>query len=271
MILLLLLSLTVLLHELGHFVVARCLGVRVSRFCLFFDPGFHLFSTGRRFKTEFRIGWLPLGGYVKFDIPDGELQPRWSLLAQSPLRRIAISLAGVAVNLIVAYGCLFSWARFYVCADDVPTTFVAQRTVTVTMKCLNDVRHDIAEFYTPDFTRKQQDDAPPSARNKAKAEDEYHNRFFPSAAAMRETSVSAQHFLWRFARINLVLFLFNLLPIPPLDGAQTLFSTYELIFRRPINETLRIVLGIIGTLLLLGMMAFDMLSDVFHYVIAAFR
>ena len=65
-----------------------------------------------------------------------------------------------------------------------------------------------------------------------------------------------------------ILFLFNLLPIPPLDGAQTLFSTYELIFRRPINETLRIVLGIAGTLLLLGMMAFDILSDVLHFLLS---
>lgn len=265
MIFFLLLSLVLLLHEFGHFVVARCLGVRVSRFCLFFDPGFYLFSTGNRFKTEFRIGWLPLGGYVKFDIPDGEPQPRWSLLAQSPLRRIAISLAGVAVNLVVAYGCLFSWARFYVCAEEVPTSFVAKRKVVVTVKSLNNASHDIANTYTPDFI-KQQDDAPPSVRNTTKAEDDYHNRFFPSAAVMRETSVSAQHFLWRFARINLILFLFNLLPIPPLDGAQTLFSIYELIFRRPINETLRIVLGIAGTLLLLGMMAFDMLSDVFHFL-----
>lgn len=266
MIFLLLLSLAILFHELGHFVVARCLGVRVSRFCLFFDPGFCLFCTGNRFKTEFRIGWLPLGGYVKYDIPDGEPQPKWSLMAQSPWRRIAISLAGVAVNLVVAYGCLFSWARFYVCAEDVPTSFVAKRTVAVTVKSLNNVRHDIADAYTPDFIKKQPDDTPPSARDKANTEDDYHNRFFPSAAAMRETSVSAQHFLWRFARINLILFLFNLLPIPPLDGAQTLFSTYELIFRRPINETLRIVLVLGGTALLLGMMAFDILSDVFHFL-----
>lgn len=270
MIFLLILSLAILFHELGHFVVARCLGVRVSRFCLFFDPGFCLFSTGNRFKTEFRIGWLPLGGYVKYDIPDGEPQPKWSLMAQSPWRRIAISLAGVAVNLVVAYGCLFSWARSYVCAEEVPTFYVAKRTVAVTVKRLNDVRHDMVELYTPDVVKETQDTrSEPSGvqgKVKGKSEDNYTNRFFPSAAVMRETSVSAQHFLWRFARINLILFLFNLLPIPPLDGAQTLFSTYELIFRRPINETLRIVLGIVGTLLLLGMMAFDMLSDILHFL-----
>lgn len=138
------------------------------------------------------------------------------------------------------------------------------------MKCLDNVRHDMVDLYTPEVVKKTQDtrSGPSGVQDKAKgkSEDNYTNRFFPSAAVMRETSVSAQHFLWRFARINLILFLFNLLPIPPLDGAQTLFSTYELIFRRPINEPLRIVLVLGGTALLIGMMAFDILSDVFHFL-----
>lgn len=220
-----------------------------------------------------------------FDIPDGESQPSWSIMSQSPWRRIAISLAGVAANLIVAYGCLFSWARFYVCDKEVPTTYVVQRTVAVTMKCLDNVRHDIAEAYTPGFIKSSKDVDSSGQRDvaiaeaegnntnhnatPAKGDDSYTNRFFPSGEAMRETSVSAQHFLWRFANINLLLFLLNLLPIPPLDSAQTLFSTYEYFFRRPINETLRIILILAGTVLLLGMMAFDILSDVLHFLFSS--
>ena len=56
-------SILILLHEGGHFFFAKLFGVRVEKFCLFFDPWktFKLF----RFKgTDYHIGWLPLGGYV---------------------------------------------------------------------------------------------------------------------------------------------------------------------------------------------------------------
>ena len=52
MVYLLLLALAIIFHELGHFVIAKCFGVRVKRFCLFYDAGFCLYSTGKRFATE---------------------------------------------------------------------------------------------------------------------------------------------------------------------------------------------------------------------------
>ena len=60
------LTILVMIHEFGHYLMARLFGVRVEKFYLFFNPGLSLF----RFKpkssdTEYGIGWLPLGGYVK--------------------------------------------------------------------------------------------------------------------------------------------------------------------------------------------------------------
>jgi regulator of sigma E protease len=52
------------LHELGHFVFARLFNTRVEKFYLFFNPWFSLFKT-KKGDTEFGMGWLPLGGYVK--------------------------------------------------------------------------------------------------------------------------------------------------------------------------------------------------------------
>lgn len=261
MVLLLLLSLAVLLHELGHFVVARCLGVRVSRFCLFFDPGFHLFSTGSHFATEFRIGWLPLGGYVKFAIPDVEPQPKWSILAQNPWRRIVISLAGVAANLIVAYTSLFIWEKEYLWTDEVPVTFVMERAAEATCYGVDGCRERLVHLYVPPKLRDE------THRDYKKEEDGYTRRFFPSRSTFRLTTISIPAFLGTIADLNLMLFLINLLPIPPLDGAQILFSTYELIFRRPINETLRIILCLVGSVLLLGALVFDILSDIFHFLL----
>ena len=62
--LLLSLSILVILHELGHFIFARLFKTRVEKFYLFFDPWFSLFKY-KKGETEYGIGWLPLGGYVK--------------------------------------------------------------------------------------------------------------------------------------------------------------------------------------------------------------
>jgi len=59
------LSILVTLHELGHFLAARAFGIKVEKFYLFFDAwGFKLFSI-KVGETEYGIGWLPFGGYVK--------------------------------------------------------------------------------------------------------------------------------------------------------------------------------------------------------------
>src|ERR1700733_16165963 len=62
--LLLSLSILILLHEMGHFLAARLFKIRVEKFYLFFDPWFSLFKY-KKGDTEYGIGWLPLGGYVK--------------------------------------------------------------------------------------------------------------------------------------------------------------------------------------------------------------
>ncbi|HNZ72675.1 MAG TPA: site-2 protease family protein, partial [Prolixibacteraceae bacterium] len=58
------LSILVIIHEFGHFIFAKIFKCRVEKFYLFFDIGFRLFRT-KRGETEYGVGWLPLGGYVK--------------------------------------------------------------------------------------------------------------------------------------------------------------------------------------------------------------
>jgi regulator of sigma E protease len=104
--------LLIVLHELGHFVAAKAVGMRVERFSLFFPPT--LFSV-RRGETEYGIGAIPLGGYVKITgmSPEevGGLEPevaRRAYYNQAPWKRVVVILAGPAVNLLIAFG-LF-WA-----------------------------------------------------------------------------------------------------------------------------------------------------------------
>ncbi len=104
--------LLIVLHELGHFAAAKAVGMRVERFSLFFPPT--LFSV-RRGETEYGIGAIPLGGYVKITGMSPEeisgLEPevaRRAYYNQAPWKRIVVILAGPGVNLLIAFG-LF-WA-----------------------------------------------------------------------------------------------------------------------------------------------------------------
>ena len=92
----------IFVHELGHFLVAKALRVKVLRFSIGFGPRLFGFQRG---ETEYRISALPLGGYVKMagDDPSEELAPEdrgRGFLEQSPWRRFAIAIAGPGANLL---------------------------------------------------------------------------------------------------------------------------------------------------------------------------
>jgi regulator of sigma E protease len=102
-------ALLVILHELGHFTVAKWVGMRVEKFSLFFPPTLASKKIG---ETEYAIGLIPAGGYVKIsgmspaeDLPD-EVRTR-AYHAQPVWKRMAVISAGPAVNLIVAFVLLF--------------------------------------------------------------------------------------------------------------------------------------------------------------------
>jgi regulator of sigma E protease len=101
---LLLLVILVVVHELGHFAVAKWFRVKVERFSVGFGPPIFRRKIG---ETEYVLSWLPLGGYVKMmgESPDEEVAAEdiaRSFNGQSPARRIAIALAGPAMNLLLS-------------------------------------------------------------------------------------------------------------------------------------------------------------------------
>ena len=103
-----------ILHEVGHFTAAKAVGMRVERFSLFFPP---LIAKVRRGETEYAIGAIPLGGYVKITgmNPAEEIPPEVAHRAyyrQPVWKRIVVIAAGPAVNIVLAF--LILWV-LYIC------------------------------------------------------------------------------------------------------------------------------------------------------------
>ena len=117
------LSILVVLHELGHFIPAKIFKCRVEKFYLFFDPWFSLFKK-KVGETEYGVGWLPLGGYVKIagmvdESMDKEqmkqpAQP-WEFRSKPAWQRLIIMIGGVTVNVLLAFFIyamiLFTWGE----------------------------------------------------------------------------------------------------------------------------------------------------------------
>ena len=105
------LSVLVVLHEFGHYIAAKIFKVRVEKFYLFMDAGFSLVKK-KIGDTEWGIGWLPLGGYVKLagmidesmdtDQMNEEMQP-WEFRSKPAWQRLIIMLGGIIVNVLLAW------------------------------------------------------------------------------------------------------------------------------------------------------------------------
>jgi regulator of sigma E protease len=125
------LSLLIVLHELGHFIPAKLFKTRVEKFYLFFDIKYSLFKK-KIGDTEYGIGWLPLGGYVKIsgmidesmDKEQMAMPPQpWEFRSKPAWQRLIIMLGGVTVNFILAFiiyiGMTFFYGELFISNSDI--------------------------------------------------------------------------------------------------------------------------------------------------------
>ncbi len=135
------LSLLIILHELGHFIPAKLFKTRVEKFYLFFDVKYALLKK-KIGETEYGIGWLPLGGYVKIsgmidesmDKEQMALPPQpWEFRSKPAWQRLIIMLGGVTVNFILAFiiyiGMAFVYGDMFVATADLKDGLLIENPV----------------------------------------------------------------------------------------------------------------------------------------------
>ncbi len=135
------LSILVVLHELGHFLMAKLFKTKVEKFYLFFNPKFSLFKK-KIGETEYGIGWLPLGGYVKIagmidesmdkEFLNSEPKP-WEFRSKPAWQRLLIMLGGIMVNILLAIiiyiGIAYVWGDAKIPLDSLKDGLWVQNSV----------------------------------------------------------------------------------------------------------------------------------------------
>jgi len=139
------LSILVILHELGHFIPAKLFKTRVEKFYLFFDPWFSLIKK-KVGETEYGVGWLPLGGYVKIsgmidESMDKEQMKKpaekWEFRAKPSWQRLIIMLGGVTVNLML--GIFIYSMTLYVYGDK----YLPNKNLNDGVWCVSEMANDL--------------------------------------------------------------------------------------------------------------------------------
>ncbi len=158
------LSILIVLHELGHFLPAKWFKTRVEKFYLFFDPWFSLFKY-KKGETEYGIGWLPLGGYVKIsgmvdesmDKEQMKQEPQpWEFRSKPAWQRLIIMLGGVTVNFLLGFFIfgmlLFVYGRDYITASNLTHGIAINDSICYKMglqngdKLMRIGEHEFTEF-----------------------------------------------------------------------------------------------------------------------------
>lgn len=226
-----LLGFLVLIHESGHFFVAKLCKVKVNEFAIGFGPT--IWSRQGK-STKYALRLIPLGGFVSMEGEDKRSTKEGSFSEASILKRIAIVLAGGIVNIIFAILIFWCLSAYYVGFQN------AFYNVGFFIK---NMYEGIVQIFTGKVTIDQMM-GPVGISN-----------------VVSQTSGFAD-FIYILSVISLSLGVTNLLPFPPLDGGKVVLLIIEGIRRKPFSEKFEVELQSAGFLILITLSIFVTYNDI---------
>ena len=223
----------VLIHETGHFLVARLMKVKVNEFSIGFGPKIWKKETK---TTLYTLRAIPLGGFVNME---GEAEPseeEGSFSKLSVPKRFAIVAAGAVVNIV--FGLALCFVVFWIASGNFGNALLATgRVIVVTAK-------GIKELFT----------------SAGSAVDQFVGPV--GISSIISSTQGILEFLYMMAIISFSLGITNLLPIPALDGGKLLLLIIEAIRRKPLKEKTEITIQLAGFLLLMMLAAYVTVNDI---------
>jgi len=226
---LIIVSLLVFVHELGHFLVARVVGLPISRFSVGMGPALWSFRSG---ATEYRLSWIPFGGYVLpaasdarefFELP---VAKRLLFALGGPIANLGLAALGFAAFNVAMYG----WSFEAIVSAPIPQTMMAVKAVVRAVPQLFSSAHDVSGIV--------------------------------GVVAQGGEFVGLSGMLaLQFAIVmSINLAILNMIPVPPLDGGKALLCLLETIHEGA--HRLHVPLNVAGFVALMGYIGYATILDV---------
>lgn len=230
-----LLGFLVIIHEGGHFVMAKLCKVQVNEFSIGFGP--IIFEKEKK-NTKYQIRLIPLGGFVNMEGEEEPSEKDGSFSKASIGKKIAIVLAGGLVNIL--FGILLYFILVLQIVD-------IQNAIINTVNFIFTIFENLKVMFT----------------GGVKAED------FMGVVGISEVVVKTttfQNYVYIMALISLSLGITNLLPFPPLDGGKILLYIIEAIRKKPLKQNVEVAIQMTGFYLLIGLSIFVMYNDIMRII-----
>ena len=231
-----LLGFLILIHEGGHFLVAKLCNVKVNQFSVGFGPKI-LSKQGKETKYVLRL--IPLGGFVSMEGEDEDSEDERSFNKVSVGKRIAIVAAGAIVNIL--FGILLFFVIITIYYHDINIGLVA------TKGFISSIGDSLRMIFTGKLTIKD----------------------FSGPVGISKVVTTTENFLqylYIVSVISVSLGVTNLLPIPALDGGKILILLIELVRRKPMNKELELRIQLLGFSFLIALSIYITYFDVIKLV-----
>lgn len=228
---LILLGILVIIHEGGHFLVAKVCKVKVNEFSIGF--GKKLLSK-KKGDTEYSVRLIPLGGYVSMEGEEEASNEEGSFSKASMLKKVAIVSAGAIVNIIFGIIVYFLLVTYH---------YGIQTAWNSTGNFIGALGESIKMLFTGGVTA-----------------EELTGPVGITTIVSKTSGMT--DFLYILSIISLSLGITNLMPIPPLDGGKLLIYIIEWIKRKPLKQETTIAIQMTGFIFIIGLSIFVMYNDI---------
>lgn len=230
-----LLGFLVLIHEGGHFIVAKLCKVKVNEFAIGFGPTILSKTKG---DTKYAIHLIPLGGFVSMEGEEERSDVEGSFSNASVLKRIAIVFAGGAVNVIFG---LLVYFILISSLTDLHYGFINTGNFIVA------IFNSLKEIFTGNINVNQ----------------------MAGIVGISDIVIKTSgiyEYIYMLAIISLSLGITNLLPFPPLDGGKILIYVIEAVRKKPMKEKIEIQLQILGFAVLIVLSIYVTYNDILRII-----